>query len=513
MRVIKKNDMKKHIILTCMALATLASCSYNELKETAPEKTIGFRTPAITKGSELNNSNLKEFYVTALMQDGKPYFENVKFMDVVDYFTSNPSYYWPSEDTHLAFYAYAPALDIQADVTQDKISLNDFTQSNNISEHKDLIVAKAVGYDAETAAESGVSINFSHKTAQFAFYASNSNTEYTYTIKGLRLGNLLSKGTLDLDSGTWELEEETTVYTGYRSQELTLTSSYQSIMDDGDNAMVLPQTLNMFWDPENPNDGGAYFGILINITTKDGAQVYPGGDKGTFDWIAAPLYFTGNGDEIILNEGYRYNIYLDFSMGAGWVAPDVEDNVNNTPGTILGNRLDLNAEVTEWVEKQTTPTKVSELVGEWKLYYFSHQDYDMTATPPVEDGELWEIVVNDGASQEDLESLKEVAGVLWHFRIPESGDYIIPLDEDGKDLNQTINFSYKDYETYEDGKKKALYIDGLAGEGWTIPYIYSIVDDPDSPGRKIITLKLDRRGLGDSDHVQTLKFHFTPLAQ
>ena len=507
MRVIKKNDMKKHIILTCMALATLASCSYNELKETAPEKTIGFRTPAITKGSELNNSNLKEFYVTALMQDGKPYFENVKFMDVVDYFTSNPSYYWPSEDTRLAFYAYAPALDIQAEVTQDKISLNDFTQSNNISEHKDLIIATAKNYDAETAAESGVSIDFSHKTAQFAFYASNSNTEYTYTVKGLRLGNLLSKGTLDLDSGTWDLEEETTVYTGYRSQELILTSSYQSIMDDGDNAMVLPQTLNKFWDPENPNDGGAYFGILINITTKDGAQVYPGGDKGTFDWIAAPLYFTAN-----LYEGYRYNIYLDFSMGAGWVAPDVEDNVNNTPGTVLGNRLDLNAEVTEWVEKQTTPTKVSELVGEWKLYYFAQQDYDMTATPPVKDGELWEIVVNDGASQEDLEILKTAAGALCYFRIPESGDYIIPLDEDGKDLNQIINFSYRDYETYEDGQKKALYIDGLAGEGWTIPYIFSIEDDPDRPGQKIITLKVDRRGL-NSDHVQILKFHFTPLAQ
>ena len=152
MRVIKKNDMKKHIILTCMALATLASCSYNELKEAAPAKTIGFRTPAITKGSELNRSNLKEFYVTALMQDGKPYFENVKFMDVVDYFTSNPSYYWPSDDTRLAFYAYAPALDIQAEMTPEKIFLKDFTQSENISEHKDRIVAKAVGYDAENAA-------------------------------------------------------------------------------------------------------------------------------------------------------------------------------------------------------------------------------------------------------------------------------------------------------------------------------------------------------------------------
>lgn len=511
MRVIKKNDMKKHIILTCMALATLASCSYNELKETAPEKTIGFRTPAITKGSELNNDNLKEFYVTALMQDGKPYFENVKFMDVVDYFISNPSYYWPSEDTQLAFYAYAPALDIQAEVTQEKISLNDFTQSNNISEHKDLIIATAKNYNAETAAESGVSIDFSHKTAQFAFYAYNSNTEYTYTVKGLRLGNLLSKGTLDLDRGTWELEEETTVYTGYRSQELTLTNSYQSIMDDGDNAMVLPQTLNKFWDPTNPNDGGAYFGILINITTKDGAQVYPGGDKGTFDWIAAPLYFTANGDEIILDEGYRYNIYLDFSMGAGWVAPDVEDNVNNTPGTVLGNRLDLNAEVTEWVEKQITPTKVSELVGEWKLYYFSHQDYDMSTVTPVEDG-LQEIVIDENITPDDLNLIKELAGALCYFRIPESGDYIIPLNEAGEDLGQTINFSYRDYETYEDGKKKALYIDGLAGEGWTIPYVFSIVDDPDSPGQKIITLKVDRRGL-NSDHVQILKFNFTPLAQ
>ena len=428
-------------------------------------------------------------------------------MDVVDYFTSNPSYYWPSDDTRLAFYAYAPALDIQAEMTPEKIFLKDFTQSENISEHKDLIVAKAVGYDAENAAESGVSIDFSHKTAQLAFYGRNTNTEYIYTVKGLRIGNLLSKGTLDLDRGTWELEEETTVYTGYRSQGQTLTDLYQSIMDDGDNAMVLPQTLEKFWNPENPADGGAYFGILINITTKDGAQVYPGGDEGTFDWIAAPLNFTAN-----LYEGYRYNIYLDFSMGAGWVAPDVEDNVNNTPGTVLGNRLDLNAEVTEWVEKQTTPTKVSELVGEWKLYYFSHQDYDMSTEPPVEKDNLQEIVIDENITTDDLNRIKELAGALCYFRIPESGDYIIPLDEDGKDLNQTINFSYRDYETYEDGKKKALYIHELADEGWTIPYIFSIVDDPDSPGQKIITLKVDRRGL-NSDHVQILKFYFTPLAQ
>lgn len=512
MRVIKKNDMKKHIILTCMALATLASCSYNELKETAPEKTIGFRTPAITKGSELNNSNLKEFYVTALMQDGKPYFENVKFMDVVDYFTSNPSYYWPSEDTRLAFYAYAPALDIQAEVTQDKISLNDFTQSNNISEHKDLIIATAKNYDAETAAESGVSIDFSHKTAQFAFYASNSNTEYTYTVKGLRLGNLLSKGTLDLDSGTWDLEEETTVYTGYRSQELTLTSSYQSIMDDEDNAMVLPQTLNKFWDPENPNDGGAYFGILINITTKDGAQVYPGGDKGTFDWIAAPLYFTAN-----LYEGYRYNIYLDFSMGAGWVAPDVEDNVNNTPGTVLGNRLDLNAEVTEWVEKQITPTKASEIAGEWKIYYFAAQDYT-DEYPYQPEGEFDEVNYDTAETDEEKAEIKEflkvAASDLCHFRIPESGDYIKPIGEDGNELTNNIKFSYSNYKTYDGETKKALYIDGPATEGWTIPYIDSIEDDPNNPGKKIVTLIVDRRGLNEQgNHIQYLKYHFTPLAQ
>lgn len=114
-----------------------------------------------------------------------------------------------------------------------------------------------------------------------------------------------------------------------------------------DNAMLLPQQL-VAWtsatDPTN-NANGAYIALKIQITTKDGARVYPA--KGDYDWAAVAI---GTNWEA----GKKYVYTLDFSNGAGKVDPEKKKPVDPTdpfnPGEdILGKPIKFTVTVTPWV--------------------------------------------------------------------------------------------------------------------------------------------------------------------
>lgn len=87
--------------------------------------------------------------------------------------------------------------------------------------------------------------------------------------------------------------------------------------------------------------------MKIQITTKDGARVYPA--KGDYDWAAVAIGTNWKA-------GKKYVYTLDFSKGAGKVDPekptptpdpDKPDPFN--PGDdILGKPIKFTVEVTEW---------------------------------------------------------------------------------------------------------------------------------------------------------------------
>lgn len=114
------------------------------------------------------------------------------------------------------------------------------------------------------------------------------------------------------------------------------------------NAMLLPQQL-VAWasatDKTN-NANGAYIALKIQITTKDGARVYPA--KGDYDWAAVAI-------DTNWEAGKKYVYTLDFSNGAGKVDPEKPKPVDPTdpfnPGEdIFGKPIKFTVTVTSWTD-------------------------------------------------------------------------------------------------------------------------------------------------------------------
>lgn len=84
---------------------------------------------------------------------------------------------------------------------------------------------------------------------------------------------------------------------------------------EDDNAMLIPQQL-IAWTPDTDKTNtnkGAYLAVKVNITTKDGARVYP--SVGEYDWVAVAV-------NTKWEPGQKYVYTLDFSNGAGKVDPE-----------------------------------------------------------------------------------------------------------------------------------------------------------------------------------------------
>lgn len=74
---------------------------------------------------------------------------------------------------------------------------------------------------------------------------------------------------------------------------------------EDDNAMLIPQQL-IAWTPDTDKTNtnkGAYLAVKVNITTKDGARVYP--SVGEYDWVAVAVqYQVGARSEVRLYAGF-----------------------------------------------------------------------------------------------------------------------------------------------------------------------------------------------------------------
>ena len=91
--------------------------------------------------------------------------------------------------------------------------------------------------------------------------------------------------------------------------------------------------------------------MLVNITSKYGAQVYPAG--GGFGWVAIGVPYEWE-------SGKKYVYTLDFSDGAGRVDPNPGDAVHPGVGDpalgkpILGKRVKFGIAVSPWGDGGST---------------------------------------------------------------------------------------------------------------------------------------------------------------
>lgn len=352
--------MKQKILYLAVAALAMTACSQDETLDINQGKGIGFRTSAdkITRGTETTNANITNIYVTALTEDGSKYFADQLFGKDGSTFTSDPLYYWPAEG-ELTFHAYAPsATDIGVSPSFSKDGdnkLEGFTPQEEITSQVDLIYATATGSKTDNEA-SGVELKFDHMLSQVSIKAKNSNSNYIYKVKGVKIGKPVSKGDLDFDTKIWTPGADKAIYTVTYDTERTLSETAQNLMEsEGDNAMLIPQKLTA-WDPDNDGENqnnNAYLSVLVQITTKDGAKIYPATQE--YGWAAV-------GIDTEWDMGKHYIYTLDFTKGAGNVDPEGPDPENPDPddpfepgGPILGDPIKFTVIVSPWTEANPAP--------------------------------------------------------------------------------------------------------------------------------------------------------------
>lgn len=340
--------MKKQLFLVVVAALAMASCSKDESTGINNGNAIDFRAAMQTRASETTMANITNFFVTALDKNNANYFSDAEFTKDGAFFTSTPAYYWPSDGSNLSFFAYSPsAADLDATVTINSTTktLADFEPATTIADQKDFITATATGSKTDEAA--GVALTFGHRLSQIEIKAKNTNDGYVYKVQGVRIGQPVSKATFDFGTTSWQLGSVKTNYEAtYAGSEKTLTGTAASIMAvEDDNAMLIPQQL-IAWTPDTDKTNtnkGAYLAVKVNITTKDGARVYP--SVGEYDWVAVAV-------NTKWEPGQKYVYTLDFSNGAGKVDPEKPMPGPTDPfkpgEDVLGSAIKFTVTVTPW---------------------------------------------------------------------------------------------------------------------------------------------------------------------
>ena len=389
--------MKRLSILTAIAVLAVTSCARDEIKTVNKGHAIDFKVVETKGDIKQYSSDMDHFYVTAFsvresLSEISPFFTDVYFGRLGDYFTSSPNYYWPADGSLLFFFAYTPDLSGTGTIvnqTAEKREFANFAPATDINDQIDLMTAAGFG-TMETNEAGGVSLPFSHTLARIQVRAYENNSEYDYSVTGVHLANFASEGTLVttavLENSTmtmehdWTLEDGlTTYFLEYGNTPISI-SSYQSTLmynDDSDNrdyndALVIPQTLKA-WDPGtdlNNTGNGAYIAINLQITaTASGTQIFPA-TPGEYGWVAVPVP-----NMLVLEAGNTYYFNLNLTNGAGYTDPE-----EGEPEKVLGDDIRFTVMVNEVEDASEGAIVRKELEGNWlatKVYnhYVYPDDY------------------------------------------------------------------------------------------------------------------------------------------
>lgn len=356
--------MNKAIYIYAAAALTLASCSSDEvIRQAERADTISFRgvVGLNTRAVNMTQDKLENegMYVTTFTPDGERLYGETQYTLTGGAWVSNPPQKWGG-NSQLSFFLTSPKLsewatdfELTADNKAQELLI---TIGENISTQKDYVVAYLPNANKDEF-NKPTEAHLKHVLSSVVIKAKNTNDAFVYQVKGIRLNGVNRRASVNfltesasysaIDTRTYELTYSTAV---------TLNGESQSLMGSAQNAILAPQpkegTLAHRWDGSAPAlSTQSYISVLVNITSKYGAQVYPAG--GGFGWVAIGVPYEWE-------SGKKYVYTLDFSDGAGRVDPNPGDAVHPGVGDpalgkpILGKRVKFGIAVSPWGDGGST---------------------------------------------------------------------------------------------------------------------------------------------------------------
>lgn len=315
-----QNPIKSNVGLGGQPISTFAAAKGKAVKSRAVETTI---------------TNLGSFTMNAFQDGETNYMKDVKYTstDGSVWNTDAGTFYWPVEG-NLHFYAYAPEQPGQAGtfkLDKDAQTLTDFVPNTAAADQKDFVYAKSTGNNKANGT-TGIDIDFQHALSEVTIAAKNENTAYTVDVTGVKIGNVIKKGTFTFPStsdaaASWTLSSDVSDVTDYTTTwttPVTLGSDVSTLDATNVPFMILPQQLSKAAKASDK----AYIAVKVKITLQ-------GGYIQKDDWVYV-------GIDTNWEMGKRYAYTLDFTSGAG----QDEDGKQ----VISGTAINLNVDVTPWVE-------------------------------------------------------------------------------------------------------------------------------------------------------------------
>lgn len=368
--------MNKAIYICAAAVLVLTSCSNDEIVERAKENVISFRSMVgmNTRAVNMTQSELeaKGMYVTTFDENGDLLYPETHYELDRSVWMANPAQSWGVHDK-LNFFLVSPKLsewqtgfELTKDNKEAYVSVDE-----KIASQKDYVMANVTA----SKTDGSVSVGLKHVLSSIEIWAKNTNEAFTYKVKGIRLCGVNTKMLFSFSEGKFEWNVMDFSPKDYELTYLTPTtlgSEPVSVMGSAKNAILLPQTEDLInkWNGTDVSDSpgtyvGKYISVLINITSKYGASVYPAGsttDNETYGWVAIPV-------EFIWESGKKYVYTLDFSEGAGRVDP-TDPGVSVTPdgvtdpkkgNPILGTRIKFGLVVSTWGSAESDATLTDDI--------------------------------------------------------------------------------------------------------------------------------------------------------
>lgn len=235
-----QNPINPNVGLDGQPISTFAAAKGKAVKSRAVETTI---------------TNLGSFTMNAFQDGEANYMKDVKYTstDGSVWNTDAGTFYWPVEG-NLHFYAYAPEQPGQAGtfkLDKDAQTLTDFVPNTAAADQKDFVYAKSTGNNKANGT-TGIDIDFQHALSEVTIAAKNENTAYTVDVTGVKIGNVIKKGTFTFPStsdaaASWTLSSDVSDVTDYTTTwttPVTLGSDVSTLDATNVPFMILPQQLS-----------------------------------------------------------------------------------------------------------------------------------------------------------------------------------------------------------------------------------------------------------------------------